>query len=322
MNTNSQGCSESSLISLVAYRPELLHDWDNVVDRSKNGVFLHKRGYMDYHSERFNDRSLLIFRDNRAIAVFPSNALGSSVVSHGGLTYGGLIYGKELHAITVLDIYKLIVNHYKEQGTRRIVFKPIPHVFHRYPAEEELYSLYRVGARLFRRDLSSVIDLRSLPKFSDSRKSAARKAQKIGAHFTETLDFESFLMLLGDVLKKFSVLPVHTANELRLLQSRFPDQIRLFAIIHENRLIAAALIYDFGHIMHTQYMAASNEGRLCGALDYLLMNLIEVVFRDRQYFSFGISTEKDGEVLNEGLIWQKEGFGGRGIVHDFYGLDL
>lgn len=33
---------------------------------------------------------------------------------------------------------------------------------------------------------------------------------------------------------------------------------------------------------------------------------------------FGICTENNGNFLNEGLINQKQEFGGRGIVHDFY----
>ena len=30
-------------------------EWDSFVDISRNGTFLHKRGYMDYHAHRFAD---------------------------------------------------------------------------------------------------------------------------------------------------------------------------------------------------------------------------------------------------------------------------
>ena len=43
---------------------------------------------------------------------------------------------------------------------------------------------------------------------------------------------------------------------------------------------------------------------------------------DFKYFDFGISTEHNGRLLNEGLIYQKEGFGGRGICYDTYEYTL
>ena len=36
------------------------------------------------------------------------------------------------------------------------------------------------------------------------------------------------------------------------------------------------------------------------------------------YFDFGKSTERHGEYLNEQLIFQKEGFGGRAVCYDTY----
>ena len=41
------------------------------------------------------------------------------------------------------------------------------------------------------------------------------------------------------------------------------------------------------------------------------MQLIEDVFSAKRWFDFGISTEDDGRILNQGLIEQKEGFGAR-----------
>ena len=49
---------------------------------------------------------------------------------------------------------------------------------------------------------------------------------------------------------------------------------------------------------------------------------MRVLYADRRYFSFGISTEQAGQYLNEGLIAQKEGFGARTVVHDFYEWNL
>ncbi|AJC23141.2 GNAT family N-acetyltransferase [Pandoraea pulmonicola] len=306
------------MADVTDYGPALKDAWDSVVRNSKNGTFLHLRNYMDYHADRFTDHSVIFHENGKPVAVFPCSAHGDSVVSHGGLTYGGLVYGKDVHATSVLDMFAAMSGHFKAAGFKKVIYKPVPRVFHTYPADEDLYALFRAGARLYRRDLSSVVELAARPKFSDSRKNTARKAPKAGARFEEIDDTEGFHALLESVLARFGSSPVHSVVELRLLKSRFPENIRLFGVLLEDRLLAASLVFDFGHVVHTQYMASSDEGRVLGALDFLLVNLIETTFSDKQYLSFGISTEQQGQFLNEGLIKQKEGFGGRGMVHDFY----
>ena len=50
------------------------------------------RYYMNYHQDRFEDHSLMIFKEDRLVAVFPANQREKIVQSHGGLSYGGLVY--------------------------------------------------------------------------------------------------------------------------------------------------------------------------------------------------------------------------------------
>lgn len=308
-------------MNIVRYTHDQGHSWNSLVKSSRNGTFLHLREYMDYHADRFTDHSLLVY-DDKLVAVLPANECGDTVVTHGGLTYGGLIYPLGVHAVDVLEIFQKIGAYFKAAGKRALVYKATPHIFHRYPAEEDLYALFRHGARLVRRDISSVIELEERPKFSDSRKNTARKADKLGVAIGRSDDFHGFHHLLSSVLAKFGTSPVHTSEELSLLKSRFPDQIELYAATHEGALLAATLVYDFGNVVHTQYMASSDIGRKCGALDFLLLQLIEKTYSNKCYFSFGISTEEQGRILNGGLIRQKEGFGGRAVVHDFYEWNL
>lgn len=309
-------------MELVKYHSGLKVQWDRVVSESKNGNFLHSRDYMEYHADRFNDRSILVFSKGAPVAAFPCNEQEATIISHGGLTYGGVLLGVDVRAPDVLRIFAEIGRYFKSDGCRKIIYKPAPHVFHKYPSEEDLYALIRMGARLYRRDLSSVIELAVRPKWSDSRRSTARKAEKAGAQIVEMEEFSEFHVLLSGALSKYGASPVHSEAELRLLKSRFPKQIRLFGARLEGALLATALVYDFGHIVHTQYLATSERGKELGALDFLLIGLIGNMFAGKSYFSFGISTEDQGRFLNEGLIRQKEGFGARGIVHDFYEWNL
>ena len=294
-----------------------------MVRSSKNGNFLHLRDYFGYHSYKYVDCSLIVYKLDKAVALFPCNRVDNQIVSHDGLTYAGLIYGNSLRAKDVLEIFELICHYFKAAGVVTLTYKAVPRVFHRYPAEEDLYALYRLGALLVRRDLSTVISLSNRLRWSDSRRNTIRKADRGGLIVSEGGELSELYELVSNTLKKHKTSPVHSLKELKLLQSRFPAQIRFFgAFSAAGGLLAGVLIYDFEHIVHTQYLATSAEGRHLGALDLLLARIIETEFSKRQYFSFGISTEQGGHHLNEGLVFQKEGFGGRGVVHDFYKLHL
>lgn len=292
--------------------------WDALVAQSRTGNLLHRRGYMDYHADRFVDCSLVVERDGKIMAVFPANRDGSTVVSHGGLTYAGLLSTVDLRAEGTLEAFEHIANHYRRCGVHRVIYKGTPHVFHRYPAEEDLYALHRHGAGLVRRDLSSVISLQERSGYSKGRKSSINKARRSGITLNTGTDLQPFHALLSDVLHRHDAVPTHSLSELHLLRERFPHEIVLHEARHDGELFAGVLIYDFGKVVHTQYLAVSEQGRQCGALDMLLASLIDETYASRMYFSFGISTEQAGQVLNRGLVAQKERFGARAVVHDFY----
>ena len=306
---------------MFAVRPYIPADakaWDGLVERSRNGNMLHRRAYMDYHADRFVDRSLVVERNDEIVAVFPANIRDRQVTSHGGLTYAGLIMSHALRAESTLAVFAQIGEHYRANDVERVVYKAVPHLFHAYPAEEDLYALYRLGAQLKRRDLSSVIALQEPFQFTQGRRHAIGKARKAGVQCQVADRLDGFHALLSEVLQRHGASPTHSLSELCLLQARFPGQIVLHEARREDVLLAGVLVYDLGNVVHTQYMAASKEGRHLDALTFLLAELIDREYADRRYLSFGISTEREGTVLNEGLVAQKEYFGARSVVHDFY----
>lgn len=306
---------------MLTLRPYAAADaaaWDALVDRSRNGNLLHRRGYMDYHADRFADCSLVVERGGEFVAVFPANVQDRAVTSHGGLTYAGLIAGHALRAESTLALFEQIGNHYRALGVQRVIYKAVPHVFHAFPAEEDLYALHRLGARLARRDLSSVIALQEPYRFTPGRRRAVTRAKRMGIDVQTNADPAGFHRLLSEALRRHDAVPTHSLAEMRLLQSRFPQHIVLHEARRDGALLAGVLIYDFGHVVHTQYLAASAEGRQLDALSLLLAQLIEHTYASRRHFSFGISTEQQGQVLNAGLVAQKEYFGARAVVHDIY----
>ena len=104
-----------------------------------------------------------------------------------------------------------------------------------------------------------------------------------------------------------------------LIHERFPENIRLFlALGPDGNPWAGTVVYETERVAHAQYIAASAEGKTLGALDCLFDWLIAERYADKAYFDFGISTEQGGTWLNEGLQFQKEGFGARAVVYDAY----
>lgn len=309
------------MISIRKYNPADAAIWDAFVDASKNGTFMLKRGYMDYHADRFVDHSLLFYDSDKLLAVLPASQYDSELRSHGGLTYGGLIISMETKVQQVIEIFIALKDYMKEQSITSLLYKRVPEIYYRYPSDEDLYALYRIGANLVRRDISSTIYLPSKIKFSERRKRGSKQAAKQGIVIKRSVDYVEYIDMLSEILQKYhDTKPVHTAQELELLSSRFPDNIKLYAAYKEESMLAGVVIFETDRVAHAQYIANSDEGRQCGALDAVMDYLINQQYADKEYFDFGISTENNGMYLNEGLVTQKQEFGGRGIAYDFYEL--
>ena len=308
---------------IVRYQHEFRTQWNQFVKDSKNGTFLLEREFMEYHSDRFTDYSLLFFEGMSLIAVLPASIHGNELRSHGGLTYGGLIIGRKMTVQKTVNLFDELKAYLKSNGIGCLIYKRVPSIYHTYPSDEDLYALFRVNAVLIRRDISTAIFLPDRIRFNERRRRNIKKAVKAGLLFKKTLDFSTYINMLTKVLQsQHGVKPVHTADEMKRLADLFPDNIKLFAAYHGDNMIAGSLIFETATVAHAQYIANSQEGKSCGALDFVFDKLINEIYVDKQYFDFGISTEKSGLYLNEGLVEQKQEFGGRGIVYDFYRIEL
>jgi hypothetical protein len=278
---------------------------------------------MDYHRDRFQDHSLLVWDGGRLAALLPANREGEVLVSHGGLTYGGFVVGVEMGAARMLEVAEEVFAFLREQGIRRLVYKAVPHIYHRVPAEEDRYALFRLGARLWRRDVTTVVVPRLRVPFRERRRRGARKALRAGVEVGPSEDLGSFWPILEwNLWELHGKRPVHTLEEMERLRASFPDHIRLYVARVNGEPVAGVLMYETPTVAHAQYIASSALGRSLGALDLLFTYLLEEVYREKPYFDFGISTESEGRVLNTGLAEFKEGFGGGTVTHDFYVLDL
>ena len=302
------------------YTADRAGEWNRFVAQSKNGTFLFDRQFMDYHADRFTDASLMIYRGSALYALLPACRKDDVVTSHAGLTYGGLVMGDRCSASGVIEVFRAINDFLRADGVRRVVYKAMPWIYHRQPAEEDLYALTSVcHARLAIRDISSaIIGDRRIP-FAESRRSGLRKALRKGLTIRESDDFAAFWQILNaNLTAKYGVRPVHSVAELELLHGRFPQDIRLYMVYDGVMPLGGTLLFLTPQVLHTQYISATPEGKACGAIDLLFDRLISGIYKDYRYIDFGKSTVSDSADLNEQLIFQKEGFGARAVCYDTY----
>jgi hypothetical protein len=276
---------------------------------------------MEYHSDRFQDYSLLFFKDKKLVGLLPANLDNNTLHSHGGLTFGGVISGYDMSQSIMLEIFDKIVEHCKNECINQIIYKAIPYIYHSVPADEDLYALFRHNAKLIGRNVTTSIYLPSKLKFDESRTRAIKKARKNNLVVKRSCDFKKFMQIVKSVLaERHGTKPVHSSEEIELLSNRFADNIQLFSLYKDDVMLAGVIIYESKNVAHAQYIANSNEGQNLGALALVFDYLINTHCMGKKYFDFGISTEQIGQFLNTGLIAYKEGFGARAVMQDIYQL--
>lgn len=312
------------MIELKIYTPEQHDTWNKFVAECKNSTFLHNRDYMDYHSDRFDDCSLIAYAKGQIIAVLPANRVGNTLYSHQGLTYGGWLTPYEHFNITnMLEIFDEMKNFLPSIGIKELIYKAVPHIYHSYPAEEDLYAIFHNNGTLIESNISTTIQTYNAIKFNRNSIRAIGRANENGIKVIESENYDDFWNILTKRLNsKYNVNPVHSLDEIKLLKSRFPKNIRLFIGILNDNILGGCLIYDTTNVSHVQYSASTQEGREKGVLPLLYQELTSTIFKNTRYFDFGISNEDHGKYLNKGLVMQKTGFGGRAIVHNIYKLEF
>lgn len=311
-------------MKIINYSKEYKNQWDDFVKKAKNTHFFFQREYMEYHADRFQDFSLLVLDEKeKIISILPANRNDNILYSHQGLTFGSFIVDDKMKTEIMLEIFDILKIYLKEVGITKLIYKCIPYIYHIKPSEEDRYALFRNDAKLIRRDVSSTIDLTEQVRYSKGRKWTVNKAKKENLEIFESTDYKLFWDLLTGVLDdNHDAKPVHSLEEIEMLASAFHQNIKLFMIKKENTILSGTLIFENQNIVHTQYLANSQEGREIGSLDLLIDSLIKDRYKDKKYFDFGISNEEAGRYLNTGLIAQKEGFGARAVVQDFYELEI
>ncbi|MEM6718752.1 MAG: GNAT family N-acetyltransferase [Bacteroidota bacterium] len=279
---------------------------------------------MDYHQDRFKDHSLMLYKKEKLVALFPANQHATHLYSHQGLTYGGLLINENLKLDDVIACLQQILEYLKEQNIQKLHLKLLPSMYNPMPYDELQYLLFILEAKLTRRDALSVVNMKHRPKLSRDRIAGNKRALKHNLVIKEVETFDEFWnsILIPNLNKKHSVKPVHSLAEIQQLKVAFPENIRQFNVYKEDIIVAGTTIFETQYVAHSQYISGNEDKNTLGSLDFLHMYLLDEVFQHKMYFDFGISNENQGKNINQGLHYWKEGFGARTITQDFYEIDV
>lgn len=276
---------------------------------------------MDYHSDKFSDWSLMLYKDEELFALLPANQVESTIYSHQGLSYGGLLLKKSCKFEDVFEAFQTVLKYLNENNYSSLELKLLPKIYHKLPSDEMEYLVFKTDAQITRRDISAVIDFKHLLKITSSnRKRNLKKATTNQVIVEESEDCEAFFskVLIPNLKERHKALPVHSIEEIQQLKKAFPTNIRQFNAYHQNEIIAGVTIFETDLVAHAQYISTLDSKKEFAGLDAIFDYLIHTVFQNKRYFSFGISNENQGQQINKGLLKWKESFGARAIVHDFY----
>lgn len=302
-------------------------DWDRFCDGALNATILHTRRFLSYHGDRFKDRSVMLFKGDSLVGVLPAAEHphdAKLVVSHPGATYGGLVHNGHLVGERTIEALSAIADTFRAQGYTALQYKALPPTYTGVPTQDDLYALFRMGAVRTRCDLSSTICLTDRRARPERRRRALKKALNQVSVEWDALAWPDAWQLIADNLaRKHGASPVHSSDELLLLHQRFPEHIRVASAKCGQTPVAAVVLFNARRVWHAQYIASSELGYDSHALDAIFEAAIaKAAEAGASYFDFGTSNEDGGMVLNTGLYQFKTEFGGGGVAHEIYQLNI
>lgn len=307
------------------YKKEDKAIWNTFISNAKNATFLFNRDFMDYHSDRFEDYSLLVFDESeKLVAVLPANRVGDTIYSHQGLTYGGIVFGNDLGGEKVEQIFNSILIFFKHYKLKSFAIKLLPTIYHEKHSNELDYFLFKNNAKLYRRDMNLAIDFSKNLSISKSKLKHFRRISELDVRIEQIDLLDEFWnkILIPRLELKHGVKPVHTLEEIVLLKSKFPENIRQYNAYYEDEIVAGITLFCSDNVVKSQYGATSEKGEKIRALDFLFINLINEYKHKISFFDMGIVNENNGKDYNKGLLKQKEELGCSIFSQDYYQLDI
>ncbi|BAO76631.1 GNAT family N-acetyltransferase [Winogradskyella sp. PG-2] len=295
--------------------------WDDFASKSNQDTFLFQRDFIDYHSERFQDFSLMIYKGDKLIALLPANVKDKILYSHQGLSYGGLIIWSQTRFNDYVNIVQAVLKYIDSKSIEQFFIKALPSIYNELISEEWNYIANSLDVKIETTDSYFIIDNSKDYAPNRNRRRALKNAESQSIEIVDDdIDFFWEYILSKNLKNKFGIKPVHTIEEIKLLINRFPNNIKFYATKINDTLTAGVVLFETKHVAHFQYSSGNEECSETGSLDVLFHHIIEK-YQNKKYISFGSSSTDKSLKVSKGLMYWKESFGARLITQNTYAIN-
>jgi len=307
---------------VVKYTSVHYVEWNSFVSQSKNGTFLFHRDFMEYHKDRFEDFSLMVFKRNKLVALLPAHIVGGTVYSHKGLSYGGFLVLSDLRSQDYILSFSTLLEFLEKESISSLFLKTMPYIYNKSIGDEIRYVLSVLEAKQDFCDSYFVIDTIEDYKPNRNRKRAIKLAKQKGVTLIRS-GIEIFWsdILIPNLKNKFNIKPVHSIDEILYLQRLFPDRIVFFGAKHGGEIKAGVVMFITETVAHFQYSSGTDDRTQTGALDFLFHEIIKR-YHDKKYISFGSSSTDKSLKIDAGLSYWKESFGAHLMAQDAFTISV
>ncbi|MBN2423847.1 MAG: GNAT family N-acetyltransferase [Calditrichaceae bacterium] len=306
--------------------------WDSYVDESDNGTIFHTRKFLSYHpAERFKDHSLIFKQKNSIRGIFPAITWMMDkekvLYSHRGASYGGFVY-RDAGIRDAFDLVESLKRYAKEEGFNRIIITLPPIVYMTRYSNYLDFAMIQNGFRYLKREISSVLQLPSEKNdifnlFKSEARTATRKSMKKNITIKLSDDYDSYYKILKEnLMLRHNVTPTHTLEEIKRLQSLFPDKIHLWGAFLGDTMIAGVVNFICTKdVILAFYISDDKTYQEYRSVNNLFYHIFQwAVQENYKFYDFGIFTVNMDP--NWGLGKFKESFGARGLFRDTFELLL
>jgi len=294
--------------------------WDTFVNRLDTHSILFYRDFINYHQDRYDDFSLLIFKDNKLLSILPANIDANNMMhSHQGLSYGGLLFSTNTSFSFRVEQFSVLLHFLYKKNIQKLFIKGMPHCYANDSSDKLIF--HWLEAKTYRTDIYSYLPKGAYEKPNRNRLRHLENAKKQDIEIRRGKQFGEFWekVLSPNLKDRFAVTPVHTLTEIEHLSEKFINEIILFGAYQNDVLRAGAVVFIHRDVVHVQY-SAGDKNRADGSLDLLIDHIIKKYNTDK-VFSFGTSSENQGKQLNGGLLYWKESFKACNDVQPFYVIE-
>ena len=275
-------------------------NWETFAKQDNRGTLFHTRRFLNYHPpERFKDHSLMFFKKEKIVALFPAAEITTHnrkiLVSHPGASFGSFVASENMSFRNTMELVNTLKSYAFEHKFNEIRTTLPPIIYRHQPSNYMDFALLKNGFSYQHREISSVLQLensieKSLARFRPSH--------------------------------RHGVNPTHSLKELLLLKKLFPDKIFLHGAFLKEKMVSGIVSFIANpKVILAFYISHDEHFQESRSLNLLFYSIFDwAIQKGITNFDFGIFTVK--EEPNFGLARFKENFGASGIFRDTLKLHL